>query len=74
VILLDADLYSATLFVLASLAPYLNENDLVLFDEFSVPTQEFKAFYEFRQAYPHIQLQPIAAANNFYFTAFKVVK
>ncbi len=74
VILLDADLYSATLFVLTSLAPYLNENDLVLFDEFSVPTQEFKAFYEFRQAYPHIQLHPIAASNNFYFTAFKVVK
>ncbi len=73
VIMLDADLYSATLFVLASISPYLKKDDVIFFDEFSVPTQEFKAFNEFQHAFPNIQLQLIGAANNFYFTAFKVV-
>lgn len=73
VIMLDADLYSATLFVLATLSPILNKGDIIFFDEFSVPTQEFKAFYEFQHAYPQINLQLIGAANNFYFTAFKVI-
>jgi O-methyltransferase len=73
IIMLDADLYSATLFVLTSFAPLLSKGDIIFFDEFSVPTHEYKAFHEFQQAYPHINLQLIGAANNFYFTAFKVV-
>jgi hypothetical protein len=73
IIMLDADLYSATLFVLTSFASILNKGDIIFFDEFSVPTQEFKAYYEFQLAYPHINLQLVGAANNFYFSAFKVV-
>lgn len=73
VIMLDADLYSATLFVLSSIAPFLNKNDIIFFDEFSVPTHEFKAFTEFQEAFPHIQIELIAAANNYYFSAFKVL-
>jgi O-methyltransferase len=72
VIMLDADLYSATLYVLTSLAPYLKKGDLVLFDEFAVPTHEFKAFYDFVQSY-YINFELIAAANNYYFSTFKVV-
>ncbi len=72
VIMLDADLYSATLYVLASLAPHLKKHDVIFFDEFLVPTHEFKAYHDFIQSFP-IQLEPIAAANNFYFTAFKVI-
>lgn len=69
--MLDADLYSATLYVLTSLAPFLQKGDIIFFDEFAVPTHEFKAYYEFVQAfYPNIEL--IAAANNYYFAAFKV--
>ncbi|MFL5747360.1 MAG: TylF/MycF/NovP-related O-methyltransferase [Niastella sp.] len=71
VIMLDADLYSATLYVLTSLAPFLQKGDIIFFDEFAVPTHEFKAHYEFVQSYyPNMEL--IAAANNYYFTAFKV--
>lgn len=70
-ILLDADLFSATLYVLTSLAPYLKKGDLILFDEFSVPTHEFRAYDEFTQSFP-IKLELVAAANNYYFTAFKV--
>jgi O-methyltransferase len=71
VIMMDADLYSATLYVLTSLAPYLSKGDVIFFDEFAVPTHEFKAFDDFRLSY-HMDLQLIGAANNYYFSAFKV--
>ncbi len=72
IIMMDADLYSATLYVLTSLVPFLKKNDIIFFDEFAVPTHEFKAFYDFVQSY-YVNLKLIAAANNYYFVAFKVV-
>lgn len=72
VIMMDADLWSATLYTLATLAPYLKKGDIIFFDEFVVPTHEFKAFQDFTQSY-YINLELIAAANNYYFAAFKVV-
>lgn len=72
VLMMDADLYSSTLYVLSSLAPFLKKGDIIFFDEFAVPTHEFKAFQDFTQSY-YINLELIAAANNYYFTAFKVV-
>ncbi len=72
IIMLDADLYSSTLYALTSLASFLKTGDIIFFDEFAVPTHEFKAFDDFLQAYP-IELKLIAAANNYYFVAFKVV-
>ena len=70
--MMDADLYSATLYSLTSIAPFLKKDDIIFFDEFAVPTHEFKAFYDFLQSY-YINLELIAAANNYYFAAFKVV-
>lgn len=72
VLMMDADLWSATLYVLTSVAPYLKKDDIIFFDEFVVPTHEFKAFLDFTQSY-YIDLKLIAAANNYYFVAFKVV-
>lgn len=72
VLMLDADLYSATLYALTSLAPYLKTGDIIFFDEFVVPTHEFKAFLDFTQSY-YLDLQLIAATNNYYFVAFKVM-
>jgi hypothetical protein len=72
VIMLDADLYSATLYALSSLAPFLKKGDIIFFDEFAVPTHEFKAYLDFTQSY-YVNLELIAATNNYYFTAFKVV-
>ena len=72
VIMLDADLYSATLYALTSLASFLKKDDIIFFDEFAVPAHEFKAFCDFVQAY-YINLQLVAAASNYYFAAFKVV-
>jgi hypothetical protein len=71
VIMLDADLWSATLYALSSLAPYLKKGDIIFFDEFVVPTHEFKAFLDFTQSF-YINLRLIAAANNYYFVAFVV--
>ena len=72
IIMLDADLYSSTLYVLTSLAPLLKKGDLIFFDEFVVPTHEFKAYLDFVQSY-YCNLELIGAANNYYFTAFKIV-
>ena len=71
IIMMDADLYSSTIFVLNSLAPFLKKDDIIFFDEFAVPKHEFRAFDEFTRSFPH-KLELIAAASNYYFTAFKV--
>jgi len=51
VINLDADMFTSTLFVLATLAPYLKCGDLIFFDEFSCPLDEFRAFEEFVRSF-----------------------
>ncbi len=71
VIMIDADLYSATLFVLSSLSSHLQKGDILFFDEFAVPTHEFRAYLDFTASF-YRGLELIAAANNFYFTAFRV--
>jgi hypothetical protein len=71
VLMMDADLWSATLYVLATISPYLKKDDIIFFDEFVVPTHEFKAYLDFVQSH-YINLKLIAAANNYYFAAFKV--
>jgi len=72
ILMMDADLYSSTLYTLTSFAPFLKKDDIIFFDEFVVPTHEFKAFLDFTQSY-YINLELIGAANNYYFAAFKVV-
>jgi len=71
IFMMDADLYSATLYALTSIAPLLKKGDIIFFDEFAVPTHEFKAFNDFVQSY-YLNLELIAAANNYYFAAFIV--
>lgn len=71
VIMMDADLYTATLYTLTSLAPYLKKGDIILFDEFSVPTHEFMAYQDFIKSY-YLDLEPIGVINNYYFIAFKI--
>jgi hypothetical protein len=68
---LDADLFSSTIFVLSQLYPYLNKGDILFFDEFNVANHEFLAFKIFTESF-YVNLQPIAAVNNFYQTAFVV--
>jgi len=71
VIMMDADLYTATLYTLSMLAPYLKKGDIILFDEFSVPTHEFRAYQDFINCF-YLDLEPIGVINNYYFIAFMV--
>lgn len=71
VIHLDADLYSATLFVLTTLSPYLNKGDILFFDEFNVPLHEYKAFSEWVESY-YIKYTVLGQVNNFYQIAIQL--
>ena len=48
---MDEDLYSSTLFVLTKLIPFLEKDDVIIFDEFGVPTHEFRAFSDIVSSY-----------------------
>jgi O-methyltransferase len=73
VIMMDADLYTSTLFVLTSLAPSLRAGDIIFFDQFNVPAHEFLAFMNFTESYS-LKMKLIGAANNYYFCAFELEK
>lgn len=65
VVHMDADLFSSTLYVLTSLAPYVSKGDIFIFDEFNVPNHEFFAFRIFCDSY-YIKTKLIGAVNNYY--------
>lgn len=73
VILLDADLYDSTYFVLNTIAPYLKKNDLLIFDEFNSVNHEFSAYLDFSEKNPHIKTSPFAAGGNYACVAFKII-
>jgi len=51
IIHLDADLYSSTMFCLSAVDNILKSGDILMFDEFSNPTGEFKAFIDWCSAF-----------------------
>jgi len=71
VVHMDADLYSSTLFVLTRLIPILKKDDIIIFDEFGVPTHEFKAFVEIVSAYK-LNYEFLGAINNYLQIAIKI--
>jgi hypothetical protein len=71
VIHMDADLYSSTLFVLTRLIPLLKKDDIIIFDEFGVPTHEFRAFSDIVSSY-HLKYELLAAINNYLQIAIKL--
>ena len=71
VILMDADLYSATLFVLTTLSPYLQKGDIIIFDDFNVPMHEFKAFSEWVHSF-YINYRVLGEVNNYYSMAMRM--
>jgi O-methyltransferase len=68
---LDADLFSSTLFTLSQFYRFLKPGDLLMFDEFAVPTHEFLAFKLFTESF-YVEYDVIAAANNYLFVAVKI--
>lgn len=71
VILMDADMYTSTLYTLTMIAPYLKKGDIILFDQYNVPRHEFLAFQNFISSY-YLKFDLIGAANNYYFCAFEL--
>lgn len=69
VIHMDADLFTSTIYVLTSLAPYLRKGDIIIFDEFNVPNHEFLAYKIFTDSF-NVRLRLIGAVNNFFQVAF----
>lgn len=70
IIHLDADLYTSTLYVLASLHPCLKSGDILFFDEFAVPQHEFLAFKNYVDSF-RISYEVIGTMNNYFFVAIK---
>lgn len=71
VIHMDADLFTATLFALSQLYPYLEKGDIIMFDEFNVYGHEFQAYRLFTECF-YVKLKLVSAVNNFYHAAFEV--
>ncbi len=72
IIHLDADLYTSTLFVLATLHPFLRAGDIVFFDEFAVPQHEFLAFKNYVDSF-RVKYEVIGSMNNYFFVAIKLL-
>jgi len=68
---MDADIFSATIFTFSQLYRFLNDGDIILFDEFAVPTHEFMAFKIFTESF-YVNYEVIGAANNYLFVAVKI--
>jgi O-methyltransferase len=73
VIHMDADIFSATIFALSQMYRILEEGDIIFFDEFAVPTHEFRAFQIFTESF-YVNYEVIGAANNYLFLAVKIKK
>lgn len=71
IVLIDADLYTSTLFVLTSISPYLKKGDIIFFDEFNVTLHEFKAFTEWVNSF-YIKYEVLGAVNDYCQVAIKI--
>jgi len=71
VVHMDADIYSATLYVLTLITPFLKSGDIIFFDEFNVPLHEFKAFQEWSSSF-YIDYDVLGGVNNFYQVAIMI--
>jgi O-methyltransferase len=60
VLMMDADLYSSTIYVLREMKPHIKEGTFVFFDEMSRPDHEPKAFDEFMRE-SGLRFKPICA-------------
>lgn len=72
VVNLDADMYTSTLFVLATLARFLKSGDLIFFDEFSCPLDEFRAFEEFVRSF-RVRYEVIGAVYGYTRVCIKIL-
>ncbi|MBF0505068.1 MAG: macrocin O-methyltransferase [Candidatus Omnitrophica bacterium] len=68
---LDADLYSSTIYVLTKLSPFIKKGDVLIFDEFNFPTDEFLAFKQFISA-ANFSYEFIGTSNAYLKVAIRI--
>lgn len=73
VIHLDADLYSATLYVLARLHDWIEPGTILIFDEFGDVQHEFRAFNDYMSSHMR-EAQVLCGSYQYYTMAFEVTK
>lgn len=62
-VLLDAELYTSTLYVLTVLDPLLLLGDIILFNDFSDPTGDFRAYSDYLSSY-RVDLKPVCMVTE----------
>ncbi len=72
VIHLDADLYSSTLYVLTTLAPYFKPGDIIFFDNFICSVDEFRAFEDFVRSY-RVKYEVLGAVQEYIRVCVKIL-
>jgi O-methyltransferase len=72
VVHLDADLFTSTLFVLTTLARVLKSGDILFFDEFSCPLDEYRAFDEFVRSY-RVKYEVLGAVQGHTRVGIKII-
>jgi hypothetical protein len=72
VVNLDADMFTSTLFVLTTLAPYLKSGDIIFFDEFSCPLDEYRAFEEFVRSF-RVEYKVVGAVYGYTRVSIKIL-
>jgi hypothetical protein len=61
----DGDLFSSTLYTLATLDPILQKGSILIFDEFANPLHEWRAFYDYCSAFGR-KCKALGAAGDYY--------
>jgi O-methyltransferase len=72
VIHLDADLFTSTLFVLTTLAPYFKAGDIIFFDNFICSVDEFRAFDEYVRSF-RVQYEVLGAVEQYIRVCVKIL-
>lgn len=72
IIHLDADLYSSTLFVLTTLAPWFKPGDIIFFDNFICSVDEFRAFENYVQAF-RVNYEVLGAVQEYLRVCVKIL-
>ncbi|MGB6973985.1 MAG: TylF/MycF/NovP-related O-methyltransferase [Terracidiphilus sp.] len=72
VIHIDCDLHSSALYTLSTLDPFLNAGDIVLFDEYTSPSNEYLAWEEYKRAFLR-KAECLASSDRWSQVAFALV-